>query len=151
MKEVAGNIFDLAEAGKFDVIIHGCNCFNTMGAGIAKEVKRRYPLVYAEDLKTISGDKNKLGTLCIPGPIVCNTGHKFTIINAYTQYTFGPGVHVDYNAIRNCFRWVKRLYSGARIAYPKIGAGLGGGDWERISRMIDEELSGENHTLVVFG
>lgn len=55
MKVVKGNIFDLAEQGEFDVVVHGCNCFCTMGKGIAKEVKTRYPWVYGADLKTHRG------------------------------------------------------------------------------------------------
>ena len=57
---------------------------------------------------------------------------------------------VDYDAIRAVFAEVRDRFSGQRIGYPKIGAGLGGGDWERIATIIDEELDGEDHTLVVF-
>jgi len=32
----------------------------------------------------------------------------------------------------------------------KIGAGLAGGDWKRISSIIDEELSNEDVTLVEY-
>jgi hypothetical protein len=31
-----------------------------------------------------------------------------------------------------------------------IGAGLAGGDWEIISAIINEELYGEDHTLVIY-
>jgi O-acetyl-ADP-ribose deacetylase (regulator of RNase III) len=45
-------------------------------------------------------------------------------------------------------RWIKERYSGLRIGLPKIVAGLAGGDWDRISRIVDEELDGEDVTLV---
>ncbi len=32
---INGDLIDLAKNGNFDVIIHGCNCFRTMGVGIA--------------------------------------------------------------------------------------------------------------------
>ena len=32
-----GNLLQLADDGVFDVIVHGCNCFNEMGAGISKQ------------------------------------------------------------------------------------------------------------------
>ena len=41
-------------------------------------------------------------------------------------------------------------FGGKRIGYPLIGAGLAGGDWQIISAIINEELVGENHTLVRF-
>ena len=42
------------------------------------------------------------------------------------------------------------LFSGRKIGYPKIGAGLAGGDWEVIEKIIDAELEGEDHALVEF-
>ena len=39
MKIIQGDLLQLAKQGDFDVIIQGCNCFCTMGAGIAKSIK----------------------------------------------------------------------------------------------------------------
>lgn len=61
MEHVVGNLIDLAEEGRFDLIVHGCNCFCKMGAGIAKEIKSRYPQAYEQDRLTKYGDKNKMG------------------------------------------------------------------------------------------
>ena len=38
-----------AKNGEFDVIIQGCNCFHTMGAGIAKYIKQDFPEAFAAD------------------------------------------------------------------------------------------------------
>lgn len=43
MNIVHGDLIQLALAGQFDVIIHGCNCFCTMGAGIAKAIRQEFP------------------------------------------------------------------------------------------------------------
>jgi hypothetical protein len=45
---------------------------------------------------------------------------------------------------------VKRRFAGNRIGYPKIGAGLARGDWSVIAPIIDEQLAGEDHTLVEY-
>ncbi|MER8782100.1 hypothetical protein NKH60_12735 [Mesorhizobium sp. M1006] len=45
---------------------------------------------------------------------------------------------------------VKGKFAGKRIGYPKIGAGLAGGDWETIASIINDELAGEDHTLVEY-
>jgi hypothetical protein len=45
---------------------------------------------------------------------------------------------------------VKRVFAGKQIGYPMLGAELAGGVWDTISSIIDEELDGEDHTLVVF-
>ncbi len=52
------NIFDGGAQG----IIHQANCQNTMGSGIAREIRARYPEAYEVDCKTIAGDYKKLGT-----------------------------------------------------------------------------------------
>ena len=77
---------------------------------------------------------------------------RFTVVNAYTQYDWkGKGtLLVDYGAIRSVFQQIKQEFSGLKIGYPLIGAGLAGGDWQIISAMIDEALEGEDHTLVEF-
>lgn len=41
-KEIKGDLIKLALEGEFDVIAHGCNCFCTMGAGIAVAMKNTF-------------------------------------------------------------------------------------------------------------
>lgn len=141
MKTITGNLIDLAKAGNFDVIVHGCNCFHLKGAGIAKAIKDAFPNAYEADTKTVYGAEGKLG--------MCSYGYykNLVIVNAYTQ--FYPGKDIRYTALQSAFQQVKRDFSGKRIAYPKIGAGIAGGDWGIISRIIDKELESEDNTLVV--
>tara|TARA_Y100001937_G_C6925528_1_gene243701 strand:+ start:153 stop:596 length:444 start_codon:yes stop_codon:yes gene_type:complete len=145
MNIIEGNLIELAKDGKFDVIIHGCNCFNVMGAGIAKQIKTSFPEAYQADLETKKGDDKKLGTYTSANV------NNLTIVNAYTQYNYGLGQrNVDYNAVRKIFRQIKHNFRDKRIAYPKIGAGLGGGNWKTIKSIIEEELENTNHTLVIY-
>ncbi len=149
MKHLKGDLIQLALSGKFDVIIHGCNCFCSMGAGIAKQIKDRFPNAYEADLKTRPGDKNKLGTYSKARIQVGNQA--LTIINGYTQHHYsGSKVLADYDAIASVFSLVKTNFSGKKIGYPKIGAGLAKGDWNKICGIIDHQLMGENHTLVEY-
>ena len=149
MKIVQGDLIKLALEGEFDIIIHGCNCQCTMGAGIAKTIKSVFPEAWNADRATTKGDKSKLGAISYAG--VERGGHRITIVNGYTQFHWrGPGVLADYGAIRSVMTTVKRLFPGTRIGYPLIGAGLAKGDWQDISKIIDEELDGEDHTLVEF-
>jgi len=144
MNTVYGNLLTLANQCNYDVVIHGCNCHCLMGGGIARQIKEIFPQAYQADLKTIKGDRSKLGNFS--SAIIDD---KFTIINAYTQYNISNvRVSVDYEAIKGVMKKVKQQFSGMRIAYPKIGAGLAGGNWNVISKIIDLELQGENHTLV---
>ncbi|AFY95651.1 macro domain-containing protein [Chamaesiphon minutus] len=149
MNIIRGDLIELAKAGIFDVIIHGCNCQCRMGRGIALTIKQQFPEAYAADCQTEIGDRNKLGTFTSVD--IDRDGFNFTIVNGYTQFHWqGEGVLADYDAIRSVFRSVKQKFAGKRIGYPKIGAGLAKGDWEIIAAIVESELAGENHTYVEF-
>lgn len=155
MKVVKGDLIQMALDGQFSIIVHGCNCQNVMGKGIAKSIKETFPAAYEADLKTIKGDKSKLGKFSWtpiqiqPHPTNIDNSTVY-VVNAYTQYDYrGEGVLVDYDAVRSCFGKLRSIASREdTIGYPKLGAGLAKGDWMIISRIIDEELDGYNHTLV---
>jgi O-acetyl-ADP-ribose deacetylase (regulator of RNase III) len=149
MNIVRGDLIQLAIDGRFDVIAHGCNCQCTMGAGIAASIKKRFPEAFDADLATAKGDRNKLGTISYAA--IERESARFTVVNAYTQFHWrGPGVKLDYQALTFVMREIKHRFSGSRIAYPRIGAGLAGGDWPRIAEIIDKALEGEDHTLVEY-
>jgi O-acetyl-ADP-ribose deacetylase (regulator of RNase III) len=148
---ITGDLLQLAIDGRFDVIVHGCNCQCAMGKGIALSIKEQFPEAYAADLATAKGDRGKLGTFS--SAVIERPPARFTVVNAYTQFHWRgkPGeVLADYDAIRLAFAGIKRTFAGLRIGYPKIGAGLARGDWAVIANIIDEALVGEDHTLVEF-
>lgn len=147
MRQQSGDLIALAEAGEFDVIVHGCNCFCTMGAGIAKLVASRFPAALAADLATAKGDRSKLGSISTAA--VDTPAGTLTVVNAYTQFNWrGAGRKADYDAISSAFAEVARRFPDARVGYPLIGAGLAGGDWAEIAPRIDTALSGMDHCLV---
>lgn len=149
MKVISGDLLNLAEAGNFDVIVHGCNCFCTMGSGIAKQIHERYPEVYNVDAKTRKGDITKLGNYTFKAPI--GFGDSFIVINAYTQYNYGKdSIKADYEAIALVMRKINHNFRGQRIGLPKIGAGLAGGDWNRIIKIIETELVDCDVTIVEY-
>lgn len=149
MNVVTGDLLRLALDGRFDVIVHGCNCQCAMGKGLALAIKQQFREAYEADLRTPKGERAKLGRISTAeierGPA------RFTVVNAYTQFHWrGEGVLADYDAIRSAFREIKLRFGGRRIGYPKIGAGLAKGDWRTIGAIIEEELADEDHTLVEF-
>lgn len=145
MKEIDGDLIQLALNGEFDIIVHGCNCFCTMGSGIALQIKLNFPLAYNADLRTKSGDSTKLGTYSQA------TEHDVMIINAYTQYRYGrEGDLFEYESFRNICKSLSIHFSGKRIGFPMIGCGLAGGNWETVSSIIAEELGLEDVTIVKY-
>src|SRR5262245_43263288 len=91
MKVVQGDLVKLALDGRFEVIIHGCNCQCEMGAGIAKVIKQTFPEAYKADQGTAKGSRAKLGTFS--SATVERDGNKITVVNGYTQFHWrGAGI-----------------------------------------------------------
>ena len=151
LNHTKGNLLDLAEAGDFDIIVQGCNCFNTMGGGIAREIAERYPMCAEIDRLTERGEYMKLGNWT-----EFDSG-KFIIINAYTQYNMSRGTDVfEYIAFELILQKLIHNYGNKRIGLPYIGMGLAGGDSKIILDMIAEfanniTKNGGSVTLVEFG
>ena len=146
IKYIDGDI--VRDSDQFDVIAQGCNCFCKMGAGLAPQIKHKWPEAYAVDCETVAGDRNKLGTF---------TYTKNTtpiIVNIYSQYdTKGRSLgymDLDYTALRSGLKAMKEKFSGKKFGLPKIGSDLAGGDWNIIERIIQEELNGEDVTVVKY-
>jgi O-acetyl-ADP-ribose deacetylase (regulator of RNase III) len=150
LKHIKGNLLDLAEAGDFDIVVQGCNCFNTMGGVIAREIRERYPMTATVDNETEKRDYNKLGNYT-----TAFTG-KFLIVNAYTQYNMSQGTDVfEYCAFELILQKLVHEYGAKKIGLPYIGMGLAGGDSEIILDMIEEfafnvSQKGGTVTLVEF-
>lgn len=162
--ELTGDLIALAREGKFDVIAHGCNCFCTQGAGIALQMDRvfnkaSFPLEHPSK----KGSMNKLG--CIDskdfevssvsvypadyiGIVTCDFRHPLTVVNCYTQYSYGRGLRLDYEALTLCMRKINFKFKSKRIGLPKIGAGLAGGSWDRIKEIIKKELIDMETTII---
>lgn len=159
MKVVVGDLVDMAMDGHFDVIVHGCNCFHTMGAGIAARVRMAFPSAYRADLDTVRGDRSKLGTYSMaPIPIrvmkddTLMVKH-FTILNAYTQYsTSRNGEDVfEYDALVTVLERINHGFPGAKVGIPLIGGGLAAGDVPRILTIMAQAGGDMDLTLVMYG
>lgn len=153
MKYMTGDLIELARQGYFNYIVHGCNCFCTMGKGIAKQIKAEFPAAYAADCLTYYGDRSKLGSYSIMyGPI--------TVVNAYTQYDFakgydGKGDYFEYEAFQKVLDRLAKEHGHRDFGFPYIGMGLAGGNRTLILAMLQSfaetvKAKGGSVTLVAY-
>ena len=135
---VKGNVFD------YPVICHQVNCKGVMGAGLAKQIRERYPFVYTEYKNLCSRNKDLLGHILISHESGLNGK---MIINMFAQDGYGRDKrYTDYTAFKNCLEVLAcnmNAYSCVghynTIAFPyKIGCGLAGGDWYIVLGMIKD-------------
>ena len=164
MRERNGNLITLAQEGFFDVITHGCNCFCTMGAGIAPQMAKAFGCdTFPMEASIHRGDINKLGTIdyevqelilgstteiSVTNLLSPNSGTQdLVVVNSYTQYHYGKnhldGVDtpIDYEAITLCMRKLNKNFPGKTIGLPLIGCGLAGGDWRIVKKIFEKELT----------
>lgn len=152
-----GDLVKMAQEGQFDVIVHGCNCGGVMGAGIAPQIA-----------KAFGGDKDLVRQADWDFPL--ELGHKarlghysylqtenVLVINAYTQHgTGGRRIgkpDVSYDAILSVFTQLNvdlESQPDLRIGIPMIGAGLAGGDWTIIKKLINDATPDLNISLVEY-
>ena len=130
-----------------EYIAHGTNCLGSMGAGVAKAIRSRFPEAYTEYKKLCDSQQDKTQLL---GTVQAVESKGKIILNCFTQLKTGSGIQVDYDAIRSCFKIINtkaKELGFTRVGMPKLGSGLGGGDWSKIEQIIQEEST--NFTPVV--
>lgn len=121
--------------GNYDVFCHQVNCKGVMGAGIAKQIRSRYPEVYREYM---SGRKvlGEIGIVRTHDDRIC--------VNMFAQDGYGRDRrYTDYEAFEKCLLRLQRFLSEShrdwKLAFPyKIGCGLAGGDWRVVSKMLQD-------------
>lgn len=140
MRVLLGDLFE----AQLPAIGHGCNTVGVMGAGIAKEFRRRWPAMYDEYRRRCDDGEFGLGDVFQWGdsPVVFNLG---------TQPK--PGPYASLAAIEASVSLMIRLAdrSGlSTVGLPRIGCGLGGLDWADVQRTLAACESGTSVELVIF-
>lgn len=130
------------------ILIHGCNCFHVMGAGVAKVISSKYPCALEADKRTSYGDVSKLGTFSY-----CTVDTFLTIYNLYTQFNYGRGSLFE---VRYLSKALTSLLDGVGpntlVISPLIGTGRGKGVWSEIEpvfKIFNDSLPETSDLLLV--
>ena len=135
---------------KSGIICHQVNCIGAMGAGLALQIKNKWPVVfknYKDDCNTFASNPSKLmgrvqDTMVSPNLVVANCFGKVV-----------PGRNkkmTDYKAWDEIIDKLNDLsnYFSLDLHFPwKVGCGLAGGDWNVMLGKIRERF-GESNTKV---
>lgn len=123
----------LTYEGKY--ICQGVNTLGIMGnpekgtGGLALQIRLKYPKVYEVYLKR---NPKKLGDAF---GVDCG---RHVILNIFTQSDIGRYKKpFNYTAFTLGLSTLNKNITGY-VAFPLIGAGLGGGDWSRVEKIIEE-------------
>ena len=139
IKEFNGDLIKSDE----HVILHQVNCKGIMGAGIAKQIRDKYPEVFADYKEKCLAYFCRLDGLTLLGTVlVSHTLDGHIICNLFAQDGFkSPGRHTDYEALQKCLTKVNDLFYRQTVALPyKMSCGLAGGDWNIVRKIIEDTL-----------
>ena len=160
------------------VIVHGCNAQGVMGSGVAAGVRARFPEAYrvyreaylatgmnpithgipAGELNVMASSDSRchleLGTITF-----AKVMPELWIVNGITQDFYGRNAQcfTNYDAVEQVFARTLELLEALDpnaqadlpLLFPKIGAGRGGGEWDKIAAII-EAVVPKNRRKVLF-
>ena len=132
MKEIGGNILEV----KTGIICHQVNCQGKRGAGIALQIKRKWPKVYEAYLEGLRIGSLRLGTVQL-----VQVSPKIWVCNMAAQDRYGRDKrYTDYGAFARCLLHLRDHPTlNIPICFPyKIGCSNAGGDWKVISALIED-------------
>jgi len=139
-------------------ICHGVNSMGKMGAGIALEIRRRYPGAYNSYVHLYESGQLSIGNVY---PYIDSK----VIFNMTTQKYYGRTPGVQYASIENIEKGFKKLpkiitkvnesliglnrevING--VAFSRIGCSLGGLQWEDVKPLFQEYL-GDTVPIIVY-
>ena len=130
------------------VICHQVNCMGVMGAGLAKQIRAKFPLVYQEYMAEHLAGRLTLGEVIFT---TVSTDPPLYIASMCGQQNYGRHGNFTNNfAFEACLKRVaefRDIQAHLGKAEPmaiympyKIGCGLAGGNWNDISVIIDRVL-----------
>lgn len=129
---------DLLEQDKVDIICHQTNCKGVMGAGIALQIKKKYPEVFYK-YRTYCAN---MGTNLLGKTLFVNCKDGKVVANLFGQNDFSScRIQTDYAALEKSIATLAKIATKAKksVGFPYlIGCGLAGGDWKIVNKIIEK-------------
>lgn len=150
IRYVEGDATGFIVTGGPKLLLHICNDTGARwGKGFVKSLAQAYPEAHSRYTEWTRGQTNdppyKLGNIQI-----VQVRKKLAVVNMVAQHGLYPSQGrppIRYNALAKCLAKVRehvdRQPFGERettIHMPRIGCGLAGGTWEKVSELLRQEL-----------
>lgn len=139
IKYVKGDAVKALQEGQINFLVHGVNCQGVMASGIAKQIRETFPECYGRYIE-YTAERKKHNAPVKPGDVQLWIRSGRVIANLYSQdnYGYNGNRYCSYDGIEVGLRHLRDEVLEAQdiVGMPKIGAGLGGGDWNIIQSII---------------
>ena len=135
-----------------EIIGHCCNTQMSMGAGIALQIKNKWPIAYNEYIEYQQKNTNPLGKCNI---VKIQNVNPLYVANLFGQKNYGPTKRqVNYEAMYTAleelrdFMIINKLKT---VGFPKnMGSALAGGNFDIITSMIHTLFTNFNVEIIEF-
>lgn len=135
MKYIKGNLLDIEKG----ILVHQVNTLGIMGAGIALQIKRKWPILYDGYKEICEKNLFKIGDVWFYTEDL-RINPDLVIANLFGQKYLGKGATII-DAYHLALPEIQKYSDKIRlpIYFPyKIGCGLAGGDWNVVSNLIEK-------------
>jgi O-acetyl-ADP-ribose deacetylase (regulator of RNase III) len=135
MKIINQDILEIEEG----IICHQVNCQGVMGSGLALAIKNKWPQVY-EDYSLVVQCYKKTSVSLLGHVDISGINENLYVANLFGQDNYGKGLQTNYVALSIALTkvYLRACSLNTRVYIPyKIGCGLGGGDWKRVTDIIE--------------
>lgn len=127
------------------ILVHQVNSQGVMGAGLAKAIKEKYPIIFEKYSTVCLNAKEDTSSLLGKIQVIQVEDNKeLYIVNLFGQNHYGRGKrHTDYTAFREAFSKLIKFSVEKKLPLyvpDRIGCNLAGGEWSVIEKIIVEEL-----------
>lgn len=143
-----GNLLD----AQTDVIAHQVNCQGVMGSGVAKQIKEKWPDVFAQ----YSYHTTMLENACLGNCQLVQINESQFVANLFGQRYYGRENlrYTSYDGIYDALAKLQ-VYMNTRncnsVAFPyKMSSDRGGADWDIILAMIESVFKNTNITIEIW-
>lgn len=118
------------------IVVHQVNCVGKMNTGLSKQIKDKYPQLFKDYReRCMMFDYTEL-----LGTNYYYEDENIIIVNMFSQNNYGTEAQqTNYEAMATCLDKIRKMYPTQTIVAPyRIGCGLGGGDWNIVSKLLEK-------------
>ncbi len=144
---VSGDLF--ANTHGVEAFAQGCNCQGSMGAGIAKGFRERYPEMYEQYRARCKAEPRQFN---LGDAWLWREKGKTAVFNLGTQEKFWRA-RASYEAVEQALARTREHADaeGIRaISIPRIGVGYGGLSWRKVRAIVERVFADWPGRLVVY-
>jgi len=142
-----GDVLAVKNDSVLKVIPHVCNNVGAWGEGFVTAISKRWSLPEKAFKNTDPVMGNVTYILVEPNIYVINMIAQNGLISRWNKQP------LNYEVLRTCLIEVNKFlvkYPVSEIHMPKIGCGLAGGSWDKVSEIITEVFKDTNVTVFVY-